>query len=311
MNARTASRSDRHGHDTEAILWEADPVTFQFTYVSPSAERMFGFSLQQWLTKTNFWVDLLHPLDRERAVNECRQAVEAAEDHEMEYRVRTADGRVRWVQDLVRVVSGDNGTATALHGAMVDITERRLLVDQVLHAQSTEALGRLTRAIAPGHVGFVDVNAELRTLEGLLRQLIPSNIEFEMTLGATTSRVVLGAGILEQIVVNLVLNARDAMPAGGTLQIVTFDTPLIQRAGIPDTPPELVIEIDDTGSGIPPDIRSRIFEPYFTTKPGNRRTGLGLSIVDRVVREAGGHIEWTTAVLHGTRFRVFLPLVRE
>jgi PAS domain S-box-containing protein len=311
MNASAAQKPDRPGHDTEVILWEADPTTFQFRYVSSSAERLFGFSLQRWLTQSNFWVDLLHPLDRARAVNECLQAVQAGEDHEMEYRVRIADGRVRWVHDLVRVISDERGVPTALHGAMVDVTDRRLLVDQVLHAQATEALGRLTNAIAPGRIGFVDVNAELRSMQGLLRQLVPSNVELEMTLGASRSLVVLGAGVLEQIVVNLVLNARDAMPAGGTLQIVTFDTPLIQRAGLPETPPQLVLEIEDTGSGIPPDVRPRLFEPYFTTKKGGARTGLGLSIVDRFVREAGGHIEWTTAVLHGTRFRIFLPLAME
>ncbi len=308
MHASTEQGPHRARRGTDAILWEADPATFQFTYVSPGAERLFGFSLSDWLTKSNFWSDLLHPRDRERAVDECRQAVESGDDHEIEYRVQTADGQVLWIRDLIRVITDDEGVAVALHGAMVDVTQRRLLDDQIARGLETAALGELTRAIARGRAAAVDVAFEARAMQPLLRQLLGAHIELEMTLAASPSRVRLAPGILEQIVLNLVLNARDAMPAGGTLRIVTFDTPRVRRVGVPETPPQLVLEIEDTGTGIPADIRARLFEPYFTTKDPERASGLGLATVDRVVREAGGHIEWSSAIGQGTRFRVFLPL---
>ena len=308
MHASAERRPGPAQGETMAILWEADPVTFQFTYVSPGAARLFGFTRVEWLTRTNFWVDLLHPRDRERAVDECRLAVDSAHDHEIEYRVRTRDGRVLWIRDLVRVITDDEGRPVALHGAMVDITRRRLLADQVARGHEMAALGELTRGISRGRAVAVDVNTELRAMPALLRHILGVGIDLEMALGAAVSRVRLAPGILGQIVLNLAINARDAMPAGGTLRLVTFDTPHVRRVGLPDTPPQLVLEIEDTGTGISAEVRARLFEPYFTTKGAQQASGLGLSTVDRVVREAGGHIEWASVVGQGTRFRVFLPL---
>jgi signal transduction histidine kinase len=207
-------------------------------------------------------------------------------------------------------VLGHCGFACAPPGAhqMVDVTDRRLLLDQVRYAHRVQALGQLTRAIAPVPDEAIDLNAELRGLEGTLRQLVGITIQVEITLGAKAPRVRLPRPVLEQIVLTLVVNARDAMPAGGALRLVTFDTPRIERVGIPEEPAHVVLEIEDTGSGMPRDIRARLFEPYFSTK-GPKGTGMGLSVVDRLVSEAGGHIEWSSHIGQGTRFRIFLPLV--
>lgn len=308
MHASSEIRPAPALRHADAILWEADAATLQFTYVSPGAEELFGFPLERWLTDANFWVDLLHPLDRESAVEQCRAAVAAGQDHVLEYRVRTARGKVIWIRDLVRVIVDDDGKPSSLHGAMVDITDRRLLVDQIRYAHRLQALGQLTRAIAPAPASITDVNGELRLMEGPLRQLLGVSIELSITLGATHSQVRIPNGMVEHVILALALNARDAMPAGGTLSIVTFDMPRVELAGAPDTPEHLVIEVEDTGSGMPADVRIRLFEPYFTTK-GEKGSGLGLSTVDRIVGEAGGRIEWTSFIAQGTRFRIFLPIV--
>jgi PAS domain S-box-containing protein len=308
MHASREDRSTGAPYHADAILWEADPVTLQFTYVSPEAEELFGYPLERWLTDANIWIDLLHPLDRDRAVGECRAAIDAALDHVLEYRVRTARGRVVWIRDLVRVIVDDSGRPRALHGAMIDVTDRRLLLDQVLYAHRVQGIGQLTRAVAPAPDEVVDVNAELRAMEGLLRQLIGVHVQLEMTLGARAGMVRLARAVLEPIVLTLVLNARDAMPAGGTLRIITFDVAHVARAGIPETPAQVVLEVEDTGTGMPRDVRERLFEPYFTTK-GTKGSGMGLSMVDRFVGEAGGRVEWSTYIGQGTRFRLFLPAV--
>jgi PAS domain S-box-containing protein len=308
MHASTENRPPARTHFADAVLWEADAVTLQFTYISPDAEELFGYPLERWLTDANVWVDLLHPFDRDRAVQECRDAIAAGQDHVLEYRVRTAPGKVIWIRDLVRVIVDAEGRPVSLHGAMVDITDRRLLLDQVRYAHRLGALGQLTRAIAPVPDEAIDLNAELRGLEGTLRQLVGITIQVEMTLAALAPVVRMPRPVLEQIVLTLVLNARDAMPAGGVLRLMTFDQPRVERVAVPEAPPQVVLEIEDTGSGMPRDVSARLFEPYFSTK-GSTGTGMGLSLVDRFVSEAGGHIEWSSHIGQGTRFRIFLPVV--
>jgi PAS domain S-box-containing protein len=189
MHASTENRPPTRTHFADAVLWEADAATLQFTYISADAEQLFGYPLERWLTDANLWTDLLHPLDRDRAVQECRAAVEAGQDHVLEYRVRTALGKVLWIRDLVRVIVDADGRPRSLHGAMVDITDRRLLLDQVRYAHRVQALGQLTRAIAPVPDEAIDLNAELRALEGTLRQLVGITIQIKITLGAKAPRV--------------------------------------------------------------------------------------------------------------------------
>lgn len=120
--------------DLDAVIWEADPETFQFTYVSHGAERLLGYTLEQWVSQPAFWIDMLHEDDRDAAVEECRLAVRECRDHTLEYRVRAADGRTLWIRDIVRVQCDGKGNAVALRGAMVDITARRQ-TESALHSK--------------------------------------------------------------------------------------------------------------------------------------------------------------------------------
>jgi len=107
----------------EGIVWEADADTFQFTFVSPQAERLLGYPVGRWLTEPTFWADHLHPDDRQWAVNFCVQATSEGRPHAFEYRFLAADGRVVWLHDLVTVVIED-GKPRRLRGVMMDVTDR-------------------------------------------------------------------------------------------------------------------------------------------------------------------------------------------
>jgi signal transduction histidine kinase len=154
----------------------------------------------------------------------------------------------------------------------------------------------------------IDVNVNLREMESMLRRLVGSKVHVELARRAPIARVRLGKGMLEQILMNLAVNARDAMPQGGKLRIATANGLITWRGGSSETEPSVVIEVSDTGSGMAPDILTRIFEPYFTTKESGRGTGLGLPTVYGIVRDSNGHIEVESEAGLGTRFRIHLPL---
>ncbi|RMH07824.1 MAG: PAS domain S-box protein [Nitrospirae bacterium] len=108
--------------DVNAIVWEADAQTWQFTYVSPQAERILGYPVRRWLTETGFWVNILHPSDRDRAIRLCQEATAEGRDHVLEYRVIAMDGRLVWLRDIVRVVPETADRPKRLRGIMLDIT---------------------------------------------------------------------------------------------------------------------------------------------------------------------------------------------
>jgi CheY-like chemotaxis protein len=123
--------------------------------------------------------------------------------------------------------------------------------------------------------------------------------------------VLVDRGQLEQVILNLVINARDAMPAGGQLTIETRDTDVLPgeklREGSPPPGKYAVVRIADSGIGIPPDLADRIFEPFFTTKAAGKGTGLGLSTAYGIVKQSGGFIEVASVYGAGATFTIYLP----
>jgi PAS domain S-box-containing protein len=111
--------------DLDAIVWEADPDTLQFTFVSRKAEDLLGYPVQDWLTNPGFWTDIIHPDDRDQALATCVAAIKRGEDHRFEYRVLTSDQRTVWIRDTVRVVSQPGRGCVRLCGVMVDVTAER------------------------------------------------------------------------------------------------------------------------------------------------------------------------------------------
>ncbi|MBV8849624.1 MAG: response regulator [Methylobacteriaceae bacterium] len=151
----------------------------------------------------------------------------------------------------------------------------------------------------------------LSDLHNLLRRLVGETIELDVKHGRDLWPVKADLNQFEQVIVNLVVNARDAMPNGGKVVIRTHNVTQAQCADFREsqlTPADYVlIEIEDEGHGIPADVRDKIFEPFFTTKEVGKGTGLGLSMVYGIVRQTGGFIFVDSAVGEGTTFRLFLP----
>ena len=158
----------------------------------------------------------------------------------------------------------------------------------------------------------VAVNEVIEGMEKLLRRALGEDIELIHDLDAAIEPILADAGQLEQVLMNLAVNARDAMPTGGRLTIATERVELDDefcrgRAGLrPGV--HVRIEVADTGCGMTPEVRERAFEPFFTTKPLGKGTGLGLSIVYGIVRGCGGYIEVESSPGHGARFRMYFPL---
>jgi PAS domain S-box-containing protein len=122
-----AALGDLHAliHDLDAIVWEADARTWRFTFVSQQAVKILGYPLERWLTDGQFWVNLIHPQDREQAVRHCMDCTARCEQHALEYRAIAADGRIVWLHDAVHVVPDSAGQPAKLRGVMVDITARK------------------------------------------------------------------------------------------------------------------------------------------------------------------------------------------
>ncbi|GMQ83899.1 MAG: hypothetical protein BMS9Abin06_0645 [Gammaproteobacteria bacterium] len=117
-----------------AIPWEIDPSTWRFTYVGPQAVTLFGYPLDAWYEQ-DFWIEHLHPDDRETALSSCQAVTERGENHEFEYRMFAADGRVVWIRDSVNVVKGDTGPVT-LQGYMFDITAYKQTLEALTHSEA-------------------------------------------------------------------------------------------------------------------------------------------------------------------------------
>src|SRR6266404_3090828 len=134
-------------NSVEGIVWEADVPGFQFTFVSNMAERILGYPVERWLTEPTFWKDHLHPDDRDWALQFAQDGVSCKRDHDFEYRMIAADGRIVWLRNLVTVVeSGDR--ATRARGVMVDITERKQAEqERQAHLWFLESMDRVNRAI--------------------------------------------------------------------------------------------------------------------------------------------------------------------
>jgi signal transduction histidine kinase len=158
---------------------------------------------------------------------------------------------------------------------------------------------------------IIDLNKALAKVEPMLRRMIGEDIVLTVNGRAGNAYVRVDPGQVEQVVMNLVVNARDAMPQGGRLTVETGEAMLDEAAiaDMPDARPGdyVVLSVSDTGIGMPPEVRERIFEPYFTTKEVGKGTGLGLSTVYGIVRQSEGHIALTSEVGLGTTFRIFLP----
>jgi two-component system, cell cycle sensor histidine kinase and response regulator CckA len=160
----------------------------------------------------------------------------------------------------------------------------------------------------------VDLNTVVTDLSAMLGRVIGEHVELRLELQPELGRVLADPGQLEQVITNLAVNARDAMPSGGTLTIRTAD---VDAADVPGQTPESMslvgplveLTVRDDGVGMDERTLARLFEPFFTTKELGRGTGLGLATVYGIVRQSGGHIRVNSRLHHGSTFTVYLPRV--
>jgi PAS domain S-box-containing protein len=159
----------------------------------------------------------------------------------------------------------------------------------------------------------IDVNTLVGNLATMLHRLIGEDIQLELRLDPEAGRVSADPGQLEQVIVNLAVNARDAMPEGGRLTLETapagLDQAFVATHPGSTTGPHVRVSIHDTGCGMGPDVLSHLFEPFFTTKEPGRGTGLGLSTVYGIVKQHRGYIDVTSEEGRGSSFGVYLPRV--
>jgi two-component system cell cycle sensor histidine kinase/response regulator CckA len=360
----------------DAIVWEADPATWRFTYVSLQSEAVLGYPAEDWLESPEFWIEHIHPEDRERAIAECARATEAGLDHELEYRMIHADGRTVYIADVVRVLLDEEGNPEVVRGIMFDVTARKqaamLLAEreaQLVESQKMEALGRLAGEVAHDFnnllvvvtmsgsllrkslgpeapelvhvdemiraaerggaltrqlltfarggaaiVETVDVGQAFAEIEGIVNLLVGPDVTVRVCIRGDVSRIKFDRGKLEQVIVNLAANARQAMPEGGTLTFAAKNTELLpaEVSTLPVGPGAYVlISVVDTGTGMPPEIVEHIFEPFFTTRPNTGGHGLGLSTVYGIVRHHGGHIDVRSIPGVGTAFDIYVPAITD
>lgn len=363
---------------TPLILFQADLVRMTTTYVSPSIERVLGYTAEEVIALEDRWTELIHPEDRDRILLGIRSAIAEKEtDRQNEYRLRHASGEYRWFRAMARLGYDSPGVPTFALGLLLDITERvraeealRRNEEKLYRAQKLEAVGRLAGGVAHdfnnlltvvsgygqlllrrvdsdphleryvnGILGAVQHAARLTDqlltfsrkqvlqpvvlglhrvvseIEILIRRLIGDGIELTIDLADDLGRIKADPSQIEQVIMNLCVNARDAMPGGGRLEIEARNVTVEGDDGECqiDIPPGryVLLAIRDTGQGIEPELLTHIFDPFFTTKPEGMGTGLGLSTVYGIVKQSGGDLCVQSQPGSGTVVKVFLPLVEE
>ena len=251
-----------------------------------------------------------------RDVSEQRQLEEKfRQAQKMEAVGRLSGGVAHDFNNLLGVIIG---YAEFLQESLDPENDLRSSVDEILKAGKRAAsLTRQLLAFSRQQVldpKVLDVNVVVLDMDKMLRRLIGEDIELSTVLGPDLGRLKADQSQLEQVLLNLVVNARDAMPQGGKLLIDTqnmiMDEAFVRRYPYPVQPgPYVCLTVTDSGIGMDAETKARAFEPFFTTKEKGKGTGLGLSTVYGVVKQSGGYIDIYSAPGAGTTFKIYLPRV--
>ncbi|HXA50395.1 MAG TPA: ATP-binding protein, partial [Candidatus Acidoferrum sp.] len=268
------------------------------------------------LTKSNL-MRLNAAVEREiRNVKSRRDGIRLEEQfrqaQKMEAVGRLAGGVAHDFNNLLTVITGYSDLL--LSGRDLKESQRTALEEIRRSAERGGALTHQLLAFSrrqPMETRTVRINELVVQIEKMLRRLIGEDIELITIAGAASDSVVADPGRLEQVIMNLVVNARDAMPKGGKLTIETStdqfnDAFSAQQMGVAPGP-FVVITITDTGIGMDQDTQSHLFEPFFTTKHPGRGTGLGLATAYGIIRQTGGAIRIQSELGVGTSARIYLP----
>ena len=329
-----------------------------------------GYTPEELNADPGLWDSLVVEEDRELVEENLRRALTGVRITPIEHRLRRKDGMVCWVRQTLVLRFDEDGDLAGYDGLIQDITEPKLLQNQLLQAQKMEGIGRLAGGVAhdfnnlltailgyvemcrgdlppelpPDHPARVDlaevaaageraasltrqlltfasrqlvapVRLDLSSLVTdslkMLQRLLGDDIEIETSLATDTQTVVADPGQIQQLLVNLTVNARDAMPGGGRLLIevanefIDTETAKTHPGAVPG--PHVLLAVTDTGEGMSEEVRSRVFEPFFTTKELGKGTGLGLATCHGIVNQLSGHMDVYSELRRGTMFRIHLP----
>ncbi|WP_333680333.1 response regulator [Dyella sp.] len=328
-------------------------------FVSGNFKALTGFTLDELTTQPMPWMDRVHPDDRAHVASELA-ARQDGRDYAVEYRWLMADGQYRYLLDQGVMLRDAQADALEYAGTLLDVTDRKELESQLLHARKMDALGQITGGIAHDFNNLLAaVLGGLETLQlrvpmapeynrlfnitrraaeqgaALVARLLafarkqklePASIDIakfstavtqllEHTLGGMvaldwqmeehTWHPYADAGQLELALVNLAINARDAMPHGGTIRVRGRNAHG-GHAGLP-AGDYVVLAVSDDGIGISPDDLERVTEPFFTTKAQGKGTGLGLSMVYGFARQSDGTVRIESRLGQGTTVEIWLP----
>ncbi|HEX6615281.1 MAG TPA: MASE1 domain-containing protein [Gemmatimonadales bacterium] len=346
-------------------VWHWSAAENRLTWDEP-LRRMYGLGAGDTVAGYDDFISRVHPDDREFVDGTVRRALAEGGRLDYEFRIVLPDGRVRWIADQGRVVSG------GMTGTCQDVTDRRAAEEQLRLAHRMESVGRLAGGVAHeannqmsvviGAADFIlrradlppavradtehiraaaertaavtaqllafsrrqilrpqrlDVNAVLERFRPVLQRSMGEDCALVIRQGAEIGAVRADPGQLEQVLLNLALNARDAMPHGGTLTIETAAVELpSDSAGLPQglSPRPgryALLGVSDTGHGMDRATLAQAFEPFFTTKEVGRGTGLGLATVYGIVKQSDGYVTADSEPGRGTAIRIFLPVSAE
>jgi PAS domain S-box-containing protein len=246
--------------------------------------------------------------DRKRLEREFAQA------QKMEAIGRLAGGIAHDFNNLLTAILG---YSELLLDRVADESAFTQDVDEIRKA--AERASRLTRQLLafsrkqPIAARILDLNEVVADLEKMLTRVIGEDVRFEITVGTNLGRVKADPGQIEQLLMNLVINARDAMPKGGRICLKTanadLDAEFVRKHDGAVAGRYVRIVVEDSGCGMTPEVLAHVFEPFFTTKPAGKGTGLGLATVYGIVKQSGGYITIDSAPSAGTKVTTFLPRV--
>ena len=292
----TALRTGQHCESEEDMLWRRDGTAFAVRYVvTPlrNAEQ----------TLTGVVVTFADLTERTLLESQLRQS------QKMEAMGRLAGGIAHDFNNLLTIIKGYSELLLAKTNMRKDAWQK---VEQIKKA-ADRAAGLTNQLLAFSRnqeleTKVVDVNEIVANTASLLQRLLGAQIRCSVSLAFQHCLANLDAVGLEQVLINLAVNARDAMPAGGELTIKTALTPQKPALGVaPGQGEAITLTVSDTGVGMDTVTQARIFEPFFTTKALGKGTGLGLATVYRVVERSGGSITVASTIGSGTTFVITLP----
>ncbi len=353
-------------NSTEVIM--AYDMERRLIYVNPAIEKQTGYSIHEMWEK--HFINWVHPDDNATMMALWERLFQGEGYSGREFRIVTKEGETKWILGSWHPLRDERGCQIGVQGREIDITERKLLEEQLRQSHKMEAIGRLAGGVAHdfnnlltaiiGHSELLlqqvedtnplrleveeikkageraalltrqllafsrkqvltpvtlNLNDLLDNMGKMLRRLIREDIRL-VTLGRSGLWLVKAdPGQMEQVILNLALNARDAMPNGGSLTIrvsnATLDAAQV-RSRLPMKPGQYTkLTVTDTGMGMDEATRARIFEPFSTTKELGKGTGLGLSTVYGIVKQSGGFIWVDSRPGKGTTFEIFMPRVEE